>query len=54
MVSKLDRLDRDAHDLGGTMKLLASRSIKVIVLKLGAFDLTSPAGHVMLAAARRA
>jgi putative DNA-invertase from lambdoid prophage Rac len=32
VVSKLDRLDRDTHDVGGTIKLLASRGIKVIVL----------------------
>jgi putative DNA-invertase from lambdoid prophage Rac len=48
VVSKLDRLGRDAHDVGGTIKHLASRSIKVIVLQLGALDLTSPAGKMML------
>ncbi len=48
VVSKLDRLGRDAHDVGGTIKLLASRGIKVIVLQLGALDLTSPAGKMML------
>jgi putative DNA-invertase from lambdoid prophage Rac len=47
-ISKLDRLGRDAHDVGGTIKLLASRGIKVIVLQLGALDLTSPAGKMML------
>jgi putative DNA-invertase from lambdoid prophage Rac len=48
VVSKLDRLGRDAHDVGGTIKHLASRSIKVIVLQLGALDLASPAGKMML------
>ena len=48
VVAKLDRLGRDAHDVGGTIKLLASRGIKVIVLQLGALDLTSPAGKMML------
>lgn len=48
VVSKLDRLGRDAHDVGGTIKHLATRSIKVIVLQLGALDLTSPAGKMML------
>ena len=32
VISKLDRLGRDAHDVGGTIKLLASRGMKVIVL----------------------
>jgi putative DNA-invertase from lambdoid prophage Rac len=48
VVSKLDRLGRDAHDVGSTIKLLASRGIKVIVLQLGALDLASPAGKMML------
>jgi putative DNA-invertase from lambdoid prophage Rac len=48
VVSQLDRLGRDAHDVGGTIRLLASRGIKVIVLQLGALDLTSPAGKMML------
>lgn len=32
VVSKLDRLGRDAHDVGGTIKHLASRGIKVLAL----------------------
>lgn len=48
IVSKLDRLGRDAQDVGATIKLLASRKISVIVLQLGKLDLTSPAGKMML------
>ena len=48
MVAKLDRLGRDAQDVGATVKLLASRKISVIVLQLGKLDLTSPAGKMML------
>lgn len=49
VVTKLDRLGRDAQDVGATIKLLAARSIEVIVLQLGKLDLTSPAGKLMLA-----
>jgi DNA invertase Pin-like site-specific DNA recombinase len=49
VVSKLDRLGRDALDVGATIKALAARNIKVIVLQLGNLDLTSPAGKMMLA-----
>lgn len=48
IVSKLDRLGRDAQDVGATVKMLAGRKIAVIVLQLGALDLTSPAGKLML------
>ena len=48
VVAKLDRLGRDAQDVGTTVKLLASRKISVIVLQLGKLDLTSPAGKMML------
>jgi len=48
VVSKLDRLGRDAQDIGATIKLLASRKIKVIVLQLGTLDLASSAGKLML------
>ena len=48
VVSKLDRLGRDAHDVGTTIKALATRKIEVIVLQLGKLDLTSPAGKLML------
>jgi DNA invertase Pin-like site-specific DNA recombinase len=48
IVSKLDRIGRDAQDVGATIKLLKARHIKVIVLQLGTLDLTSPAGKMML------
>jgi DNA invertase Pin-like site-specific DNA recombinase len=48
IVSKIDRIGRDAQDVGATIKLLASRKIHVIVLQLGALDLTSAAGKMML------
>ena len=48
VVTKLDRLGRDAHDIGATIKLLAKRKIEVIVLQLGKLDLASAAGKLML------
>lgn len=48
VVSKLDRLGRDAQDVGATIKTLAARKIEVIVLQLGKLDLASPAGQLML------
>lgn len=48
VVSKLDRLGRDALDVGATIKMLSGRKIEVIVLQLGKMDLTSPAGKLML------
>lgn len=48
VVTKLDRLGRDAQDVGATIKMLAARGIEVIVLQLGKLDLTSSAGKLML------
>jgi putative DNA-invertase from lambdoid prophage Rac len=48
VVTKLDRLGRDAHDVGATIRMLAGRRIEVIVLQLGKLDLTSAAGKLML------
>lgn len=48
VVTKLDRLGRDAQDIGATIKALAARRIEVIVLQLGKLDLASPAGKLML------
>lgn len=48
VVSKLDRLGRDAVDVLQTVRLLASRNIKVIVLQLGTVDLASVAGKLLL------
>jgi len=48
VVTKLDRLGRDAQNVGATINMLAARKIEVIVLQLGKLDLTSPAGKLML------
>lgn len=48
VVSKLDRLGRDAIDVLQTVRHLGERGIRVIVLQLGATDLTSPAGKLLL------
>ena len=48
IVSKLDRLGRDALDVRATIKALAARRIEVVVLQLGSLDLTSSAGKLML------
>ncbi|MBD8531694.1 MULTISPECIES: recombinase family protein [unclassified Massilia] len=48
VVAKLDRLGRDAQDVGATIKMLAARHIEVIVLQLGKLDLASAPGKLML------
>lgn len=48
VVTKIDRLGRDAQDIGATIKALAARRIEVIVLQLGKLDLTLAAGKLML------
>lgn len=48
IVSKLDRLGRDAIDVLQTVRLLGERGIKVTVLQLGTTDLTSTAGKLLL------
>ena len=48
VVSKLDRCGRDAIDVLQTIRLLADRGIKVVVLQLGNTDLTAPAGKLLL------
>lgn len=49
VVSKLDRLGRDAPDVLATIKALGALGVEVVVLQLGRLDLTSPAGKLMLA-----
>ncbi|WP_395701014.1 recombinase family protein [Aquabacterium sp.] len=49
IVSKLDRLGRDAIDVQQCVRHLADRDIRVVVLALGGQDLTAPAGKLMLA-----
>ena len=48
VVSKLDRLGRDAIDILQTVRQLGERGIKVIVHQLGNTDLTSAAGKLLL------
>jgi putative DNA-invertase from lambdoid prophage Rac len=48
VVSKLDRLGRDAHDVLATIKTLAVLGVEVVVLQLAKLDLTSAAGKLML------
>ncbi|WP_267913231.1 recombinase family protein [Noviherbaspirillum pedocola] len=39
VMSKLDRLGRDVLEVEATVKALAARNIKVIVVQLGSLDL---------------
>jgi DNA invertase Pin-like site-specific DNA recombinase len=48
VVSKVDRLGRDAIDVMATVKMLSERDVKVVVLNLGGVDLTSATGRMML------
>lgn len=48
IVSKLDRLGRDAVDVLQTVRQLQERKVHVIVHQLGNTDLTSPAGRLLL------
>jgi putative DNA-invertase from lambdoid prophage Rac len=48
IVSKLDRLGRDALDVMATVRALADRSIRVIVHSLGGVDLASPTGKLLV------
>ena len=48
VVSKLDRLGRDASDVLVTIKAFAAIEAEVIVLQLGKVDLTSAAGKLLV------
>lgn len=48
VVTKLDRLGRNAIDVQSTVQLLEGRGIKVHCLALGGVDLTSPAGKMTM------
>ncbi len=48
IVSKLDRLGRDAIDVIATVRTLAERNIHVIVHSLGGVDLASPTGKLLV------
>lgn len=49
IVTKLDRLGRNAMDVRATVEGLASMGVKVHCLALGGVDLTSPAGKMTMA-----
>jgi len=49
VVTKLDRLGRNAVDVRATVEMLASRVIRVHCMALGGADLTSPAGKLTMA-----
>lgn len=48
IVTKLDRLGRNAMDVRKTVELLAAMGIRVHCLALGGVDLTSPAGKMTM------
>ncbi len=48
IVTKLDRLGRNAMDLRATVDMLASRGVRVHCLALGGVDLTSAAGRMTM------
>lgn len=48
IVSKLDRLGRDAIDVMATVRMLATRHIRVMVHSLGGVDLASPTGKLLV------
>lgn len=49
VVTKLDRLGRNAMDVRSTVETLEARGIRVHCLALGGVDLTSPAGKMTMA-----
>lgn len=48
LVTKLDRLGRNAMDVRGTVERLAAAGVRVHCLALGGVDLTSPAGKMTM------
>lgn len=49
IVTKLDRLGRNAMDVRATVERLAKMNVRVLCLALGGVDLTSPAGKMTMA-----
>jgi DNA invertase Pin-like site-specific DNA recombinase len=49
VVTKIDRLGRDALDIHSTVKQLKALGVRVFVTQLGATDLTNSAGKMLLA-----
>lgn len=48
IVTKMDRLGRNAIDVAGTVERLAGMGVRVHCLALGGMDLTSPAGKMTM------
>ena len=48
LVTKMDRLGRDAMDVASTVAKLAAMGVRVHCLALGGMDLTSPAGRMTM------
>lgn len=48
VVTKLDRLGRNAMDVRQTVELLAERDVRVVCQQLGGVDLASPAGKMTM------
>lgn len=48
VVTKLDRLGRNAMDVRGTVEALSGMGVRVHCLALGGVDLTSPAGRMTM------
>lgn len=48
IVTKLDRLGRNAMDVRSTVEMLAKEGVRVHCLALGGVDLTSPAGKMTM------
>jgi putative DNA-invertase from lambdoid prophage Rac len=48
VVTKLDRLGRNAMDVRTTVELLSTVGVRVHCLSLGGVDLTSPAGKMTM------
>jgi putative DNA-invertase from lambdoid prophage Rac len=48
VVTKLDRLGRNATDVRATVELLAAQGVRVHCLQLGSMDLTSPTGKMTM------
>ena len=48
IVTKLDRLGRNAMDVRSTIEMLADANVRVVCQQLGGVDLTSPAGKMTM------
>lgn len=48
VVTKIDRLGRNAMDVRATVELLEQRNVRIHCLALGGVDLTSPAGKMTM------